>query len=150
MPYRGPMPRFASVILVDRAGRLLLQERDEHPRIDPECWGLPGGHVEAGESDEQAAYRELAEETGVELAPGTLQRYDEFRVWHEAYGVPRPDPASTPRAATSPTPTSSAARAGRSCSSPPTSSTGRPLAAGLAAIAPPFLSSDLYRKLATP
>ncbi|CAN5502561.1 hypothetical protein BH11ACT8_BH11ACT8_35770 [soil metagenome] len=80
------MPRFANVILVDPDGRVLLQERDEHPVIDPECWGLPGGHLEDGESDEAAAYRELAEETGVELPPGALSLLAEFEVWHEAYG----------------------------------------------------------------
>ena len=142
------MPRFASVILVDRAGRLLLQERDEHPRIDPECWGLPGGHVEAGESNEQAAYRELAEETGVELAPGTLQRYDEFRVWHEAYGSH--DPIHVYVAGCDLTDADIDCREGRQIVFvAPHELEGRPLAAGLAAIAPSFLSSALYRKLAT-
>ena len=43
----GPDPRrFAGVVLVDRRGWILLQERDEHPRIDPEKWGLAGGHVD--------------------------------------------------------------------------------------------------------
>ena len=55
------MHRFACVLLVDQRGRLLLQERDEHPVIDPEKWGLPGGHVEDGEDYEPAAYRELQE-----------------------------------------------------------------------------------------
>ena len=30
-------------------------------------WGLPKGHIEAGESDEQAALREISEECGVAL-----------------------------------------------------------------------------------
>lgn len=81
------MHRFASVLLVDRQGRILLQERDEHPVIDPEKWGLVGGHVEDGEEFEAAAYRELAEETGVVLAPGTLRLFREAQVWHEAYGT---------------------------------------------------------------
>ncbi len=76
---------FAGVILVDPAGRILLQERDEHPLIDPERWGLVGGHVDQGEEFEPAAYRELAEETDVVAGPGELVLWREFAVWHEAY-----------------------------------------------------------------
>ncbi|WP_277395319.1 NUDIX domain-containing protein [Nocardioides sp. zg-1228] len=85
----GPDPRrFAGVILVDRRGWILLQERDEHPRIDPEKWGLAGGHVEPGEDFEPAAHRELEEETGVRLPPGGLRLFREFVVDHrEAYGT---------------------------------------------------------------
>ncbi|HEU5037328.1 MAG TPA: NUDIX domain-containing protein [Nocardioides sp.] len=81
------MHRFACTFLVDRRGWLLLQERDEHPVIDPEKWGLVGGHVEDGEEFEPAAYRELEEETGLALPPGTLRLFREVQVWHEAYGT---------------------------------------------------------------
>lgn len=75
--------RFAGVLLTDPRGWLLLQERDEFPAIDPECWGLPGGHVEPGESFADAAVRELAEETGLDLdVPLTFWR--EFVVDHRA------------------------------------------------------------------
>lgn len=59
------MERFASVALLDARGWILMQERDEHPDIDPEAWGFPGGHLEPGEEFTEAAHRELAEETGV-------------------------------------------------------------------------------------
>ena len=76
------MTRFSSVVLVDRRGWVLLQERDEHPEIDPECWGYCGGHLEEGEDFETGAYRELAEETGLEL-DGGLELFGEFTVFHE-------------------------------------------------------------------
>lgn len=81
------MPSFACVVLVDHRGWLLLQERDEHAPIDPETWSMSGGHVEPGESPEAAAYRELAEETEVVLAPGTLRHHTTVEVFHEAYGT---------------------------------------------------------------
>ena len=81
------MHRFASVVLVDGRGWLLLQERDERPVIDPQKWGLVGGHVEPGEDYEAAAYRELAEETGIVLPPDTLRLWREFSVFHAAYGT---------------------------------------------------------------
>jgi 8-oxo-dGTP pyrophosphatase MutT (NUDIX family) len=77
---------FGCVILVDAQGRILLQERDEHAPIDPERWGLSGGHLEPGEEPLDGAYREVEEETGVRLPPGTLEHFETFEVFHPAYG----------------------------------------------------------------
>jgi 8-oxo-dGTP pyrophosphatase MutT (NUDIX family) len=77
---------FGCLLLVDARGHLLLQERDEHAPIDPDRWGLPGGHLEPGEDRETGAYRELEEETGVRLEPGTLQLFETFEVFHPRYG----------------------------------------------------------------
>jgi 8-oxo-dGTP pyrophosphatase MutT (NUDIX family) len=77
---------FGCVILVDEKGRVLLQERDEHAPIDPERWGLSGGHLEPGEDPESGAYREVAEETGVRLEPGTLRLFEVLEVFHPVYG----------------------------------------------------------------
>lgn len=78
-----PQQRFASVVLVDARGWLLMQERDEHPVIDPDTWGLVGGHVEPGETFEDGAHRELAEETGIRMPLGRLRLLGEFNVFHE-------------------------------------------------------------------
>jgi 8-oxo-dGTP pyrophosphatase MutT (NUDIX family) len=83
--YGGPVQRFATVTVVDPRGWLLMQERDEFPVIDPERWGFPGGMVEPGETFEQAAYRELEEETGIRL-DGGLTLFAEFRVFHAHSG----------------------------------------------------------------
>ena len=50
-------------------------------------WDLPKGHVDMGESDEECATREIAEETGVEGAKivrflcNTLHAYNVYGVW---------------------------------------------------------------------
>lgn len=54
----------AGVALTNGSGELLLLKRHDG------LWDLPGGHMEAGESLEETASRELLEETG--LTAGAL------------------------------------------------------------------------------
>ena len=54
----------AAVVLFDRDGRVLLV----HQTYGGSRWGLPGGRLEPGESPQQAAVREVAEEAGVDVA----------------------------------------------------------------------------------
>jgi 8-oxo-dGTP pyrophosphatase MutT (NUDIX family) len=79
---------FAGVILVDGRGWILLQERDEYAPIDPEVWGLSGGHLEPGETPAEGALRELEEETGVLLDPAQLHEVGLFAADHrQSYGT---------------------------------------------------------------
>ncbi|GAA1875148.1 NUDIX domain-containing protein [Pseudonocardia alni subsp. carboxydivorans] len=56
--------------MFDPDGRLLLVRRANEPGRG--LWSVPGGRVEAGESEHEAVVRELAEETGLTVVPGRL------------------------------------------------------------------------------
>jgi len=51
-----------------REGRVLLVHRSPNKRAYPDVWDLPGGLIEAGESELGALTRELHEELDVQIA----------------------------------------------------------------------------------
>jgi 8-oxo-dGTP diphosphatase len=56
----------SAVVPVGPDGRILLLLRDDRPEIgSPNLWSTLGGHVEEGETPEEAAWREVEEEVGV-------------------------------------------------------------------------------------
>jgi 8-oxo-dGTP diphosphatase len=71
------LPKLGVSASVWRDGKVLLVERAKEPRG---IWAFPGGHVEPGESLEQAAARELQEETGLTAQfTGLLGLYEVIR-----------------------------------------------------------------------
>jgi len=62
-----------------RSAAVLLTRRSARLRNHPGQWALPGGSMDAGESPEQAALRELHEEVGLRLDESAiLGRLDDF------------------------------------------------------------------------
>ncbi|GED08612.1 NUDIX hydrolase [Cellulosimicrobium cellulans] len=64
--------RGARVLLLDDADRILLARGHDVDQPERSWWFTIGGGVDAGESDRDAARREVREETGILLDPGAL------------------------------------------------------------------------------
>lgn len=67
----------AGALIVDDDSRIFFQRRSPHRRLFPDTWDIVGGHVEPGETLEEALYREVHEETGwsVSHVLGTVGEY---------------------------------------------------------------------------
>jgi 8-oxo-dGTP pyrophosphatase MutT (NUDIX family) len=101
----------AVVLLPDDEGSgcFLLTKRAPTLRSHTGQWALPGGRIDAGESAEQAALRELDEEVGLKLGAGTLLGFlDDYPTrsgfvitpvvfWAEDPGTLAPNPAEVAR-----------------------------------------------------
>jgi len=72
----------ARVVLLDPSGRVFLMHAlDPGDPSKPPWWELPGGGIDHGETSEQAARRELVEETGItgaEIGPCIWEQHVEF------------------------------------------------------------------------
>lgn len=77
----------ASVIVEDRQGRILLEKR-----TDNGLWGYPGGGTELDERVEDAAKRELLEETG--LTANSMALFGVFSGPETHYVYPNGDEVS--------------------------------------------------------
>ncbi|MCU6708901.1 NUDIX domain-containing protein [Paenibacillus sp. J5C_2022] len=77
----------SSFVLAFQENTLLLTNLNERG------WDIPGGHIEHGESPEEAMRRELYEETGALIASPQLLGYELIRLFHkpEKYKYPYPD-----------------------------------------------------------
>lgn len=68
-----------AVALIDDNGMLLIQKRAKNKKIEPNKWDLSAaGHIDAGESPEEAAVRETYEEIGIKIDKSKLKKIDTY------------------------------------------------------------------------
>lgn len=68
----GLFHRHVSCWIINKKGLVLLQRRAYTKDKNPGLWAKTGGHVDAGESPEQATIRELKEEIGLDVSKENL------------------------------------------------------------------------------
>ena len=83
-PADMPMPEgcchlVTSFWVVNPRGELLIQRRSELKQRAPGLWSVTSGCVQAGEDSLQGCIREVREELGLEIDPGTLERIFRLR-----------------------------------------------------------------------
>ncbi len=64
-------PKLAVAVVIERNGSILLGKRGQNTR-EPGRWSFPAGFVDRGEMVEDAAMREVQEETGLSVEVGPL------------------------------------------------------------------------------
>lgn len=66
-----------AVFIINEHKQVLLQKRSANKRFNPNKWALCAGHVDTGESLENAALRELNEEVGINISINELKPFAE-------------------------------------------------------------------------
>lgn len=66
-----PSPSKARIVtaMLRDGDRILLCHRSPQRRYYPDVWDFPGGHIDPGETPEDAVARELAEELAITVEP---------------------------------------------------------------------------------
>lgn len=88
------------IFIVNNKKEILIQrKKEDHAKLNR--WEIPSGHVRSGESYEEAAKRELKEETGimvtlVHIKTIKIERPREFDAFYIGYSNLLPDPKDNP------------------------------------------------------
>ena len=55
-------------LIINEKGQILVQKRSTERKLFPNCWDLPGGHVDSGDTILGTINKEIKEETNLEVA----------------------------------------------------------------------------------
>ncbi len=66
--------------VINSNNEILLQKRSMNKRFNPGKWGLCAGHVDSGESLENATIREIKEEIGLDVTVDELHTFTEREI----------------------------------------------------------------------
>jgi len=86
-------------IINDKKEILIQRKREDHKKLNR--WEIPSGHVSSGESFEEAAKRELKEETGIivpleHIKTIKIKRPNEFDAFYIGHSNILPNPKNNP------------------------------------------------------
>ena len=65
--------RTVSCWIMNKKGEILLQKRSDNKLKNPNMWAKTGGQVDSGESVEEAIFREVKKEIGIEIPKEQIQ-----------------------------------------------------------------------------
>ena len=88
------------IFIINNKGRILIQrKREDHTKLNR--WEIPSGHVRSKESYEEAAKRELKEETGITvplkyIKTIKIEKPNEFNAFYIGYSNILPDTKDNP------------------------------------------------------